>query len=112
MAYTALPVVFPLVKRIIKDNEIKSSDCINIASIRSNLYTLSSKMLHKFVFRINQASVDIFEFTIYNNQQYPETVRLPYPKPSRPIPETSITIIDVATLNLTPLTPVNIYVII
>uniref|UniRef100_H2YFY4 Uncharacterized protein n=1 Tax=Ciona savignyi TaxID=51511 RepID=H2YFY4_CIOSA len=40
---------------------------------------------------IKQENVTQFEFAVYNNYQYPEMIKLPYPKPGTPIPRTSIT---------------------
>uniref|UniRef100_H2YFY2 Uncharacterized protein n=1 Tax=Ciona savignyi TaxID=51511 RepID=H2YFY2_CIOSA len=53
---------------------------------------------------IKQENVTQFEFAVYNNYQYPEMIKLPYPKPGTPIPRTSITVFDVQNSKVTTIT--------
>ncbi|XP_078490198.1 dipeptidyl peptidase 4-like isoform X2 [Ciona intestinalis] len=56
---------------------------------------------------IKQTDVFAVEFSVYNNYQYPEMIRYPYPKPGTPIPTTTITVVDLSTLSLTQLITSN-----
>nr|XP_018666654.1 dipeptidyl peptidase 4-like isoform X1 [Ciona intestinalis] len=53
---------------------------------------------------IYQTDVLPFEFAVYNNYQYPEMIKFPYPKPGTPIPFTSISVLDLNTMIVTDLT--------
>ncbi|CAK8692165.1 unnamed protein product [Clavelina lepadiformis] len=54
---------------------------------------------------INQTGVTQFEFSVYNHAQYPEMIQLPYPKPGTTIPSTTVTVVDVASKDMFPLSP-------
>nr|XP_026692095.1 prolyl endopeptidase FAP-like isoform X3 [Ciona intestinalis] len=56
---------------------------------------------------IKQTNVFAVEFSVYNNYQYPEMIRYPYPKPGTPIPTTTVTVVDLSNLSLTQLKTLN-----